>query len=364
MPFPPGFTSVATPESSTKEVFVRRSELRYIIHTPDLLEEVWTSFVDELVMRIPDGDEAKGLSPAAKTMVEGAIRAFESFRLMGYEEASIRRAIDPLFSSLNAIVREVDAIIQFPNEGFTNALVDVEKPIPKEDSYGREVKVFIKVDLTLYRAKPTRIVDGEEVLPAAKKSRAVHTCELKTPEASRDHDSPHPHAGLFVRLVDTAAQRKVLKLEEFSQRHEQSLLKKAIITARMYGHDLFTLEDGYSIIVALLVEHSDNMYDVLLSDLTRVTDPRFFLIHLVPFYSKAFGLAKRFVHFADAAAASYTTEALPSIPEHPDESSRAAGGSTQTAGARGQGQGASTGAASSQVFSAAAPISQAGQVEG
>ncbi|GAA5833021.1 hypothetical protein JCM3770_001177, partial [Rhodotorula araucariae] len=82
------------------------------------------------------------------------------------------------------------------------------------------------------------------------------------------------------------------------------------------------------------------------------------------FYSKAFGLAKRFVDFADAAAASYTTEAVPSIPEHPDESSGAAGGSTQTAGARGQGQGASTDAASSQVFSAAAPISQAGQVEG
>ncbi|GAA5822286.1 hypothetical protein JCM3770_002515 [Rhodotorula araucariae] len=226
MPFPPGFTSVATPESSTKEVFVRRSELRYSIHAPDLIEEVWTSFVDELVKRIPDGDEAKGLSPAAKTMVEGAIRAFESFRLTGYEEASIQYPLRSLFSSLDAVVREVDVIIQFPNKGFIDVLVDAEEPIPKEDSCGREVNVFIKVDLTLYRAQPTRIVDGKEVLPATEDNRAVHTCELKTPEASRDHDSPHPHAGLFVRLVDTAAHRKVLKLEEFSQRHEQSLLKK------------------------------------------------------------------------------------------------------------------------------------------
>ncbi|BGP51955.1 hypothetical protein JCM10450v2_007915 [Rhodotorula kratochvilovae] len=322
IPFPRNFDSPPTQsDSSTKQRFVRRGELRYIIYTPELDEEVWTAFVDELVERIPAGDEGKGLSAAAKASVEGAIRTFEKYRFVGYEEASIRSALRPLFSSLDAIIPEIDAAIGFPHEGFTDALVDVEKLIPKVDVRGRPVDYSGSIDLAFYRAEPEPGDDDEEILPAAAGFRSVLAVEVETPDASRDHDS-HPHAGLFVRLARDAASLQVFTPEDLPQPRQRSLMKKAIIAARTYGHDFLIFEDGYSFMLALLVEHPAGRYDVLLSKLKRISDAHYFGIHIVPFYSKVFVLARRFVEFANSAAASYGGNGLRTMPPAEEETSR------------------------------------------
>ncbi|BGP43725.1 hypothetical protein JCM10449v2_007770 [Rhodotorula kratochvilovae] len=309
-------------DSSTKQRFVRRDELRYIIYTPELDEEVWTSFVDELVERIPAGDEGKGLSAAAKATVEGAIRTFEKYRFLGYEEASIRSALRPLFSSIDAIIPEIDAVIGFPHDGFTDALVDVEKPIPKVDVRGRTVDYSGSIDLAFYRAEPEPVNDDNEILPVAADCRSVLAVELETPDASRDPDTSRPHTGLFVRLAQDAASLQVFTPEDLPQPQERSLLKRAIVTARAYGHDFFIFEDGYSYMLALVVEHPNGCYDVLLSKLGRVSDAHYFVIHIVPFYSKVFGLARRFVEFANSAAASCGGSGLGTMPPAEEETSR------------------------------------------
>ncbi|GAA5846713.1 hypothetical protein JCM9279_003422 [Rhodotorula babjevae] len=289
--------------SSTHQAFPVEDDIDQVIFSPDLATDLWTCFRAALAAALdglertrgPPRPEATAAVDAGLDAVQAALDAYfgSGGATATLNEAVVESEIRTLVKSLHALVPALDVLIDYDHDHH-GAAVESQMHVPASGPDiappRRRRGGGVRVDLMLCRASSSS--PDPQTVP-------LLSLELKSPHASQgcheDRDST-VQRGLFVRLEDVLKDHPALSWADVAANPAlASLHKKELHVARTYGHDLFLLADGYSFMVAALVERPpaldaaldplNKRFDVFISRLERIApappSPNLFLLALL-----------------------------------------------------------------------------------
>ncbi|GAA5923223.1 hypothetical protein JCM3775_007470 [Rhodotorula graminis] len=290
--------NVASSSTSQHQPFHRLDACGFVVCKPDLAQVLSEQLCGALEQ------QAAGSCLPGRTvdMLQLALDDFhDKAPLSDYHDAMIAHSHVDLVRALEAVVPDLDVLVGISQQRTTRALAIPQRAVPAHDPQGYAVAARIKPDLTLAR----------QFRPSLSE-QAVVTIEVKTPSASE------PVSGLFARTAQALQDGDVVRWSELEDADVRSVLKKEIVAAVSYGHNMFVLSDLYTYLVGAIVWTSTDQYHVVVSGLERVSpdlpdSSNFLLTLLGAFYDQHLaltaGLALEVRRRVDAATASQARRA-------------------------------------------------------